>query len=156
MSARAYVRSSSITNPYQIPESVSSPAEQKSPSVSRLKIAAWLLLYLYPLCLAGSFYAAWIVAWLVLGHPPRPMLDDPKSIGGVMVVVYLIPGLLLVAMPALAPLGLAASFFCPICPRGRLRWLQKTALAILYIALCAIVLLMLRADPGRVVEWWFD
>ena len=84
------------------------------------------------------------------------MLDDPKSIGGVMVVVYLIPGLLLMAMPALTPLGLAASFFCPFRARHRLRLAQNFAIAFLYIALCAIVLLMLRSDPGRVVEWWFD
>jgi hypothetical protein len=84
------------------------------------------------------------------------MLDDPKSIGGFMDIAYVVSELLVTAMPVLVPIGLAASFFCPFhVPRG-VRYALNAAFAVLYVALCAFALLMLRVDPGRVVEWWFD
>ena len=30
----------------------------------------------------------WLLAWIVLGHMPRPMLDDPKFISPLVGVVY--------------------------------------------------------------------
>lgn len=73
-----------------------------------------------------------------------------------MDIAYVVPGLLVLAMPVLAPIGLAASFFCPVQARRGSRYAHNSVLAILYVALCALALLMLRADQGRVVEWWFD
>ena len=109
-----------------------------------------------PVWLLGSFYSTWLIAWIQLGHLPRPMLDDPKSIGGVMEIAYFVSGILVMTMPVLTPIGLIASFFCPISTRRTARYALKAALAVLYVALCALVLLTLRTDPGRVVEWWFD
>ena len=73
-----------------------------------------------------------------------------------MDIAYFVPGILVMAMPVLTPIGLIASFFCPISTRRAVRYALKAALAVLYVALCAFVLLTLRTDPGRVVEWWFD
>lgn len=84
------------------------------------------------------------------------MLDDPKSIGGILDIAYYAPGILVMFMPILAPMGLAVSFLCPVKMGRRLRRAFGTAFAILYVVLCLIALLTLRSDPGRVVEWWFD
>ena len=143
-------------NPYQTPGSAPLLVDDDSTSVPRFRFAIWLLAYLYPVWLVGSFHSTWLIAWIQLGHRPRPMLDDPKSIGGLMDIAYIIPGLLVVAMPVLTPIGFAASFFCPVRTRRGARYALNTALAVMYVALCVFALLMLRADGGRVVEWWFD
>src|SRR5688572_20939701 len=111
---------------------------------------------MYPVWLVASFYATWVVAWFSLGHRPRPNLDDPKFIGGLIDLAHVIPGLLAIGLPVLTPLGLAASFCCPIRARNGSRFKQSIALAFLYFVLCTVALLVLRADPGRVVEWWID
>ncbi len=61
----------------------------------------------YPALLVGSFYGLWLVAALVLGHPPRPMLDDPKSISLVVDVPCYIPSELLVGSPVAVLGGIA-------------------------------------------------
>ncbi len=148
-------------NPYQSPNSAPAllnddPSPPRRTGATRFWFVGWLLAYLYPVWLLGSFYLTWLIAWIQLGHRPRPMLDDPKSIGGVLDIAYYIPGILLMFMPVLAPVGLAASFFFPVNTRRELRYGWGPALAIVYIVLCVTALLTLRADPGRVVEWWFD
>ena len=131
--------------------------DDDSTSVPRFNLATWLLVYLFPVWLVGSFYATWLVAWIQLGHRPRPMLDDPKSIGGLMDIAYPIAGYLVMAMPVLTPIGFAASFFFPVrTRRSGARSALNTTLAVLYVVLCVFALLILRADGGRVVEWWFD
>ena len=148
-------------NPYQTPNYTEvsldeQPALHQSRLATRYWVAVWLLAFLYPVWLLGSFYLTWLIAWVQLGHRPRPMLDDPKAIGGVLDIAYYIPGILLMLVPVLAPLGLVASFFCPINARRGVRHSWRAAFAALYVALCALALLTLRSDPGRVVEWWFD
>lgn len=73
-----------------------------------------------------------------------------------MNMAYVVPGLMIMAMPVLTPLGLAASFLCPVQPSCGRRFARNTKLAILYVALCTCAVITLRQDPGRVVEWWFD
>ena len=141
-----------MTNPYQSPDLSSLRVEDNSTPVSRYRLAIWTLAYFFPVWLVGSFYATWLIAWMLLGHPPRPMLDDPKSIGNLMDAIYIIPGILMLGIPVLTPIGFAASFFCPI--RSNLS--QSGPLAVLFIALCVFGLMLLRWDPHRVVEWWFD
>ena len=93
--------------------------------------------------------------WVILGHRPRPMLDDPKYIGGLMNIAYFLPGFLLMGLPILAPLGLAASFSLPSRTQS-FRYGIAATLAAIYIMACSGVIMLLRQDPGRVVEWWFD
>ena len=149
-------------NPYHAPTTAQAlvdtdvAAPPRSSFANRVRFAVWLLAYLYPAWLLASFYAAWLVAWVQLGHPPRPMLDDPKSIGVATDIAYYVSGMFVMLLPALTPIGLAASFLCPIPIRRELRGELGAAFAMLYIVFCAIVLLTLRSDPGRVIEWWFD
>jgi hypothetical protein len=83
------------------------------------------------------------------------MLDDPKFIGGVMDFAYLLSMLALLSLPVLTQICFASSFFCPlrfVCnPR-----VQAVTFASAYIAVAGGLYLLLRLDPGRVVEWWMD
>jgi len=36
----------------------------------------------YPVFYMVMIHLTWVVAWMELGRPPRPFLDDPKYIGG--------------------------------------------------------------------------
>ena len=148
-------------NPYQAPNTAQvlvddHPASPFRRLATRYRVAIWLLAFLYPIWLVSSFYLTWLIAWVQLGHRPRPMLDDPKSVGGILDIAYYVPGVLLLLMPILVPVGLAASFFCPINARPGQRHAWRAAFSVLYVVLCAIALLTLRSDPVRVVEWWFD
>ena len=116
----------------------------------------WWIAYLYPIWSAGSMYATWVLAWVHLGHIPRSSLDDPMSIGSLVTVAYTGSLLLMSLMPILMPMGLLAAFFYPLRTRARRSFLRQILLALLYITLSASVLLTLRADPGFVMEWWFD
>lgn len=115
----------------------------------------WAVAYLYPLLTAASIYSSWLVAWMCLGRVPRPLLDDPKFIGGVMDIAYLLSMLAFYSAPVLTPLCFASSFFCPL-GRIRNRVARSIVLALAYLAMLAGVILLLRLDPGRVVEWWID
>ena len=44
--------------------------------------------YAYPVIFVSSFYLTWFAAWVALGRAPRPNLDDPKSIGPLVDVLY--------------------------------------------------------------------
>ena len=143
-------------NPYQPEFTTSVFAADHSASTTRFHSALWLLAYLYPCWLVASFYLTWLIAWIQLGRFPRPSLDDPKSIGGLMDIAYPVPGLLLLVMPVMTPLGLASSFFCPVRKPLSKRYAFRSLLVVFYIALCAMAWTLLNKDPGRVVEWWLD
>ena len=150
-------------NPYRVPERPvpghAEPIDETNldaPPASKARRTIWALVYFYPVWLVSSFYLTWLVAWIQLGHRPRPMLDDPKSIGGLMDIAYPIPGIVAMGMPLLAPLGFVAAFFYPVSANRGDRYTIRTTLALVYIALCVLALVLLRADGGRVVEWWFD
>ncbi len=49
----------------------------------RLEAASWAC-SLQPVVMLFYLYATWVTAWMVLGHCPRPSLDDPKHIGPVV------------------------------------------------------------------------
>lgn len=110
-------------------------------------------LLLYPVALVGSFLATWQIASLSLGHAPRPSLDDPKFINdwvsafhfGTTVMLLLLPGF---AVGSLA-FGLSAL------------WSRADASRRLLVASSAALLmtgavLLLRADPYRIVTWFMD
>jgi hypothetical protein len=122
---------------------------------SRSALFAWTIAYTYPLLAAICFYSSWLVAWVMLGHVPRPMLDDPKSIGGIMDFAYLISLLSIISFPLLTPLFLCSSFFCPLRFSNH-RVAQGLTLAIAYICTSAAIVMTIWYDPGSVVEWFFD
>jgi hypothetical protein len=55
--------------------------ERLGPRLRLLDVWAWIFL-LCPLLLVASLDGQWLLSWAVLGHIPRPSLDDPKYIDG--------------------------------------------------------------------------
>lgn len=149
-------------NPFEAPlasppyEEVSESIEDASVGQIRFRFAAWLCVFLYPAWIVLSFYAVWLLAWYELGHRPRPMLDDPKSIGGMLTVLYYLPGIFLMVGPIFALLGLASCFLAP----GRMKLDSRVffgfALTVVYVGLWTLTTNFLWWDPHQVVEWWFD
>src|SRR4051812_3648070 len=81
------------------PKCIVAYAAPKPRAVGRIPRLLLLSAWAYPLLLVAGFYGTWVIAWLVLGHPPRPSLDDPKSISAVVDVPYVATALLLLIMP---------------------------------------------------------
>src|SRR5204862_8268518 len=62
----------------------------------------------YPVALPLAFLCTWLAGRLMLGHWPRPSLDDPKSIGFLVDIPYTITGVLLMfGLPVFAVAVLA-------------------------------------------------
>jgi hypothetical protein len=112
---------------------------------------------LYPLLLWMAFYAEWFIAWSALGHPPRPMLDDPKNIAEIG-QLHLVTGVLIMGF---LPMGLVAIVLNGLHAFWRHGSTSRVTLA---MVLRVVVVLLawgasiaaLRWDPHRVAEWWFD
>jgi len=76
-----------MSNPYQTPNtSTVAPVRVEN---TRPRWLDWLF-WGVALIPAASVYFTWLVAWLTLGHPPRPLLDDPKHISTAVSTVYFI------------------------------------------------------------------
>ena len=54
---------------------------------------------IYPLLFLLCLYATNVAAWLELGRPPPPSLDDPKDLGLAVLIFHLPTWLLIMASP---------------------------------------------------------
>jgi len=72
-----------------------------------------------------------------------------------MDVAYGISLLALVSWPVITSVGFLSSFYCP-ARANRSRVSQGVLLAVLYVGMCLALGLVVRADPGGVLEWWID
>ncbi len=115
-----------------------------------LTVASWL----YPVVLIASFYATWAIAWGMLGHMPRPSLDDPKYINGWVVVPYNITMLLVIAFPAALVGGVFWTAWSGV--QRKLRSLTTASALTLLMALWIAAITFLRVDPLRVGDWFMD
>ena len=108
---------------------------------------------LYPVLVVLFLYGEWLLAWSVLGHPPLPSLNDPKSVPGTS-WLHTLTGLVLLG----GYFALSASVvFYPIVgvlPKPSPRRIVLRALAV--VACWGALFALLRWDPGRVLEWWLD
>lgn len=145
-----------MSNPYQAPKETpkvdtATPVAQTAP-----KKKGWLKWYraiawTYPLALIVSLLAAWLTAWAMLGHLPRPSLDDPKYIGWQVDISYTIAGILLIGCPAAALVGLMIE-----CIAEHGSWFVRVASCLMFVGLWTATIYLLRWDPFRIVEWFFD
>lgn len=146
---------SAKVEPYRPPNVETTRHENDVGTSDRLR-GLWLLAYLYPLALISSLYGTWLIAWWELGHMPRPSIDDPASIGGLMTFFYFLPLAVLMPFPIMMPLGFLASFNPwrrrSATTRVRLWWLWPAG----YVLLCLCVFWMLRLDPFQVGNWYGD
>ncbi|QEH39318.1 hypothetical protein OJF2_79330 (plasmid) [Aquisphaera giovannonii] len=120
-----------------------------APPGHRLEAASWAS-SLQPAVVLFYLYATWATAWCVLGHPPRPALDDPKSISPIVDVPYdMFAFSLMLGSMICACTGLLLSAVCLVRRRsvGPLLTLPFAWLA---------GFLALASDPLGVLFWYFD
>ena len=106
-----------------------------------------------PVVAVALLYGEWLLSWAVLGHVPRPSLDDPKDVAiahwlmlpTALALVGFVPA---AAAAALAHVGAAIE-------QGR-SLAHGVARGLGALALAGLVVLLFRWDPGGVVYWWFD
>ncbi len=109
------------------------------------------LAFCYPCLLIGAFYGTWGLAWLVLGHRPRPSLDDPTEIAHVVSIIYFITGGLLVTFPGVGILGVVAYLLAPATSPAR-----RVTRSVTMIVWYAATIMFLRWDPLVVSKWFLD
>jgi len=109
----------------------------------------------YPVLLLLSLYTTWALAWLSLGHLPRPTLDDPKYINRLVTCFNLATWLLLMGIYIALPLN---AFFVLVSVTQRVLYRQWNVVLIVgtptLLWLCLFFLLV--NDPGKIVFWFFD
>jgi hypothetical protein len=125
---------------------------------SQLLKTGFVLSYSYPIIMTGSFYLTWLVAWAVLGYPPRSIVDDPKYISLIVDIPYYFTGILLLAFPAaiLAGLGITPSYFYTYFQAKR-QTIIATIVAWLFLGvLWLTTFLFLRSNFLQVITWYVD
>ena len=137
-----------MSNPYQTPNT--SAVTPGRVEITRPRWLDWLS-WGVALIPAASVYFSWFVAWLALGHPPRPLLDDPKHISTAVSTVYFISGLLLLSLPVLVIAGPIVQ----LVVAGRSLLIRVTYAVISFFVSVGTIFL-LRLDPYDVVYWYFD
>jgi len=121
-------------------------------------------LWAYPVLLVAALHLTWFAAWLVLGHMPRPNLDDPKSIGLLVDIPYAVTTAMLVGAPGAMLLALCVT---PVVVARRVarRKANERALGAAIAVSAALVglallwgatFLLLRMDPWGVGTWYID
>lgn len=125
-----------------------------TPRLSRLQLFWTLASWLYPIVLIASFYATWAIAWAMLGHMPRPSMDDPKYISGWVDVPYNITLLLIIGSPAALVGGVSWTAWSGV-QRQLSRPTKASALTLL-ITLWIGAISFLRVDPWQAVYWFGD
>jgi len=137
-----------MANPYQTPNAVAVASDQSE--IIRPRRLDWLV-WGGAMLPAASIYFTWLVAWLTLGHPPRPSLDDPRQISPIVNIVYFIAVLFLVSLPVSVITGPIVQ----LIDAGRSLPIRVTYATISFFVSVGAILL-LRWDPLDVVYWYMD
>ena len=141
-------------NPYEA-SSIDDRQEGREAAGGRGLAIAWSLAFFYPLIAVAFVYLYWVLAWVLLGHRPRPSVDDPKDIVGAIDFVYNIGILLVVLLPPMSVGGLVWAILCPI-RSVRERRFGRLMLALANACMFYCVWKLVKLDPGNVFEWFFD
>ncbi len=109
---------------------------------------------LYPWLCALGIYLTWGMAWLTLGKPPRPALDDPKTItfiafpySVVDFMLSMLPIALMVLLLALLAQGIL---------KGRKQPRRYGRIWGMAILLWGTALALLFWDPLGAFNWFLD
>tara|TARA_R110002126_G_scaffold4409_24_gene23268 strand:- start:649 stop:1026 length:378 start_codon:yes stop_codon:yes gene_type:complete len=106
----------------------------------------------YPVLFVGALYLTYVVAWGALGHAPILSLDDPKGLGVLVDVPYVLTIVLMMGAPAAMLLGVVV---LPIALQRRTKpWRVGYGLILALLWVAAIV--FLRWDPWDVGTWFLD
>ena len=126
---------------------------QPVPTMKPSAKLVYLLCAAYGPMLVALHYLTWLIGRLVLGHWPRPSIDDPMSISGVWVPHYLTTGFtLLLPAVALVPIGMVVVAMQQREP-GTVR---NIGAAVAVLAMLAACVVFLRLDPHQVAVWHAD
>jgi hypothetical protein len=123
-----------------------------SPPKRRLMTAGYVVA-LYPVMIPVYLYLTWLMAWCVLGHRPRPSLDDPKFLGPIAQVPAAMFYLSIQSWPIVWKISAGAYVILTI------DWLRRQSMFIpLLIPPCAwlVAFLILMWDSQRVLYWYMD
>lgn len=108
----------------------------------------------FPVALPLSFLATWLTARAVLGHWPRASMDDPKSLGPVVAVPYVLTEVLaILGLPLFAVALIAIAWAAWRRPVQRSELIRTSAIG---LASLMVVIAMLRWDPDGIVTWFAD
>ena len=123
-------------------------------------------LVFYPIGLLVSLYLTWFTAWAVLGHMPRPNLDDPKYISSLVDIPYAATSVLGTCMPGVFMAGLLGVFVLGrgLAPSLSASWAKSDwgKVRVGFVALgCFVVcwgaaVSFFVADPWDVFGWYMD
>lgn len=133
-------------------------AETQKGTPSRwIAIAAWVTA-IYPALGLASLYTTWMTAWFVLGHRPRPSLDDPLSISPIVDIPYAVASIFLngslfaaaISLPFLVAAML--ELFKARCSMRAVVLLGPP----LFIWVASVILVPLDLYFGSVLYWYLD
>jgi hypothetical protein len=120
-----------------------------APRGRRLEVAGWAASF-QPFMVLVYLYATWITAWCVLGHRPRPSLDDPKSISPIVDVPR---ALFYCSLEFGAPISLVTGLILAgACYARRSAVSPLLILPFAWLAAYAVLVW----DPLRVAFWYMD
>ena len=119
---------------------------------SKLTLAVWVAV-LYPLVYALLLYAEWIIGWQVLGHRPRPSIDDPKSIGLTVTAFHSLNMLMLLSLLPVGFAGFILAIMHGFAPR---RGTSAGLALFCWVLVWGGTFYVFRWDPFHVMNWWMD
>ena len=98
-------------------------------------------------------YITWSIGRILLGHWPRPSIDDPKDIPW-LGLPYLVTLLVACSWPvaATAALAVSVSAWC----RRQIDWKARLAETLIGAVFLTISMWFCQNDPNRVAEWFAD
>lgn len=125
----------------------------------RCRLLLWsVALSCYPVISIGLYYLTWLVAWIDIGHRPRPWLDDPNYCGPTVQVFSWISAVLLLGVPFALITALVLGAFAVRSERSRLKtdivhYVVTFLLPLTLFLACSILFV---TDPFAVMDWISD
>ena len=107
--------------------------------------------WIYALIVLACYNGVWLLAYFELGHAPRPMLDDPKSLNTVGAGGAAFVMLTLGIFPIIALGGIFSQFFVL-----RREFGNRLLFAGLTLCLWIGLLFLLRIDDRDIIGWLMD
>ena len=127
----------------------------------RLGRIGWITLAFacMPWVAVAGLALTWGIGWMILGHPPRPNLDDPKGIGG-WLFEFCYPTALLLAVATVPAAGLTLSLLVVQFGRASVdarRWRAWVRLSILSVGVMGLGwLLFMTPWSQEIITWLLD
>lgn len=105
---------------------------------------------LYPLFWMLLLYSFYFSAWIQLGHPPIPSLNDPKFLGIISTVFYPSVGSLFLVVLANFVVWCILYFMALLDKAWS--WIQLS----IFIIGCTLVFIQGYYDPFQIIDWYLD